>query len=287
MAEIIDIGKFQILGTLGSGAHSSILHIRRSADGKQYALKVIPIEKIEDRKYLEQGRHEVRVAHMLQHPNLIKVYCMEVTRDWLMRVKKAQLLIEYVNGKTLDQVPKLSLPRLVQVFEKIAAGVAHMHRRNVCHADLKPNNILLSRTGDVKVIDYGLAWIKGEEKDRLQGTPEYMAPEQAKQGAVNEQTDIFNFGATMYRLVTWRLPPSPIPAVGGLEMNAKTYAMMLKPVQEHIPQAPQELCDLIHRCLSFKPAQRPQRMLDVQEALKDLAPSLVRSDEDRLEHLEF
>ena len=101
---------------------------------------------------------------MLDHPNLIKVYALETPRDWLFRVKKVHLLIEYVNGKTLDTVPRLSLPRLVQVFAKIAAGLVHMHRRGVFHADLKPNNIMLSRTGDVKIIDYGLAWIKGESQ---------------------------------------------------------------------------------------------------------------------------
>jgi serine/threonine protein kinase len=286
MSEILDVGKFQVLGTLGAGAHSSILHIRRSADGKQYALKVIPINTTEDRKYLEQARHELRVAQMLTHPNLIKVYCMDMTRDWLMRVKKAQLLIEYVNGKTLDQIPKLSLPRLVQIFEKISAGVDHMHRRNVYHADLKPNNVLLSRSGDVKVIDFGLAWIKGEPKDRVQGTPEYIAPEQAKQGTVNEQTDVYNLGATMYRLTTFRLPPSPL-AQGGLEVNSKTFAMLLKPVNEFNPLVPPELCDLIHKCLSYKPTQRPQRMADVNEMLKEMSAKMVQKDEDKLEHLEF
>src|SRR5881398_931646 len=111
--DIGPIGNFQILGTLGKGAHSTILHIRRSADSKQYALKVVPLETKEDQKFLEQAQHEVKKAHML---------------------------IEYVNGKTLDTVKGLSIPRLVQVFEKIASGLAHMHRRNVYHADLKPGN---------------------------------------------------------------------------------------------------------------------------------------------------
>src|SRR5262249_30869264 len=153
----------------------------------------------------------------------IKVYTLETPRDWLFRIRKVHLLIEYVNGKTLDTVPRLSIPRLVQVFAKIAAGLAHMHRRGVYHADLKPNNILLSRTGDVKIIDYGLAWVKGEAKGRVQGTPEYMAPEQARQGMVSEASDIYNFGATMYRLVTWRLPPSTLPTAATAAMTSSTF----------------------------------------------------------------
>src|SRR6266542_1437740 len=210
------IGKFQVLGTLGSGAHSSILHIRRSNDSRQYALKVVPLQSKEDQKFLQQAQHEFRVAQMLDHANLIKVYALETPRDWLFRVRKVHLLIEYVNGKTLDTIKGLSLPRLVQVFAQIAAGLVHMHRRGVYHADLKPNNIMLSRSGEVKILDYGLATIKGEAKGRVQGTPEYMAPEQARGGTVTERTDVYNFGATMYRLVTFRLPPSAITSTGGM-----------------------------------------------------------------------
>src|SRR5262245_45093858 len=192
------IGKFTILGTLGQGAHSSILHIRCSNDGKQYALKVVPINSKEDHKFLEQAQHEFKVAQLLDHPSLIKIYALETPRDWLFRVRKVHLLIEYVNGQTADTIKGLTLPRLVQVFARVADALVHMHRRGVCHADLKPNNIMISRTGDVKIIDYGLAWIKGERKGRVQGTPEYMAPEQARQGTVTESTDMYNFGATMY-----------------------------------------------------------------------------------------
>jgi serine/threonine protein kinase len=281
------IGSFQVLGPLGSGAHSSILHVRRSADSKQYALKVVPLESKEDHKFLEQAQHELRVAHMLDHANLIKVYTLETVRDWLFRVRKAHLLIEYVNGKTLDTVKGLSLPRLAQVFVRIAAGLVHMHRRGVYHADLKPNNILLSRTGDVKIIDYGLAHIKGETKGRVQGTPEYMAPEQARAGTVNERTDLYNFGATMYRLVTWRLPPSTLPSADGVALNAKTFQNLLKPVAEHNADCPRELCALIERCLAFQPQNRPERVSEVQGALDRIADDLIQSEDDKLETMEW
>src|SRR3954451_17556422 len=121
------IGSFQILGTLGHGAHSTILHIRRSADSKQYALKVVPIAGKEEHKFLTQARHEFRIGQMLSHANLLNIHNLELQRDWLFRVRKVHLLLEYVNGKTLDQVPRLSIPRLVQVFEKVASGLVQMH----------------------------------------------------------------------------------------------------------------------------------------------------------------
>jgi serine/threonine protein kinase len=283
---IQSIGKFQVLETLGSGANSTILHIRRSADSKHYALKVVPIARREDLKFLDQAEHEFRVAQLLDHRNLIKIYALETVRDWLFRTRKLHLLIEYVNGGTLDTLPRLSVPRLVQVFVQIAAGLVHMHRRGVYHADLKPNNILLSRSGEVKIIDYGLAWIKGEHKGRVQGTPEYMAPEQAKNGIVNERTDIYNFGATMYRLVTWRLPPSPA-AKSDLPIDAKIQAHLLKPVQEFNATAPPALCDLIQSCLEPNALKRPERVSEIQGALDHLADTLVRSAEDRLEAFEW
>src|SRR5437773_5258428 len=225
------IGKFQVIGNLGMGANSSILHIRRSSDSRQYALKVVPISGNEDLKFLTQARHEFRVSRMLDHRNLIKIFALEGQRDWLFRVRKVLLLIEYVNGQTLDTIKQLPVPKLVQIFGKVAAGMAHMHRQRVFHADLKPNNILLSRSGEVKIIDYGLAWIKGESKGRVQGTPEYMAPETATHRIINERTDIYNFGATMYRLMTSRHPPAVMNNGNALPLDAGTWKGLLRPVR--------------------------------------------------------
>ena len=284
----LQIGKFQVVGTLGSGAHSKILHVRRAADGKNYALKVVPIDGPDDQKFLDQAQHEFRVAQMLDHANLIKVYALEAVKDWMFRVRKAHLLIELVNGKALDACPRIPLPMLVQVLLRVADGMVHMHRRGVCHSDLKPNNILVSRAGDVKIIDFGLARIKGETKDRIQGTPEYIAPEQAKHKMVNERTDIYNFGATMYRMLTFRLPPSVLSEEdGGLPIDAKMWQRLFKPVDEYNAQAPAALCDLVHRCLSYEAVKRPERMSEVQGALDHLAEQLVRKPEDRLEALEW
>lgn len=281
------IGAFQVLGTLGKGAHSTILHIRRSLDGRQYALKVVPIAGDADLKYLEQAEHEFAVAQKLDHPNLIKVLALDKVKKWgFLSVREVRLLIEYVKGRTLDTFPRIPMPKLVQVFVQVAAGLVHMHRRSVCHADLKPGNIMLSRAGDVKILDYGLAWIRGENKGRVQGTPEYMAPEQAKHRLVNERTDIFNFGATMYRMVTWRHVPV-VAGEGSLAFSRKAWQAQLKPVRECNPEAPPALADLIHRCIAYNPQERPERASEVQGALDHLADELVRSPEDELEAFEW
>jgi len=273
VATISSIGKYQVLGTLGKGAHSTILHVRRAADSREYALKVVPIEAKEDQKFLEQARHEYRVGQMLGHVNLIKIYCLEVKRDWLFRTRQADELIEYVNGKTLDATP-IPQDQLVPVFVQVAAGLAHMHRRGVFHADLKPNNILYGKRGEVKIIDYGLAWIKGEPKDRVQGTPEYMAPETAKSRIINERTDIYNLGATMYRLTTMKLPPNMMAAADPLKIAGKMFASTLTPVQELNKAVPTALADLIHRCLAYDPEKRPKRVGEILDELKRIADDM-------------
>lgn len=276
MATVDSIGKFSILETLGTGAHSTILRIRRDADNREYALKIVPIESEEDKKYLEQARHELAVSKLLDHRNCIKVHCLET--EGLFRVKKAKLLVEYVNGKTLDRVKLLGVPKLLRVFTQIADGLAHMHKRGVYHADMKPNNVMLAKA-NVKIIDYGLAWIKGEAKNRVQGTPEYIAPETVEHKLINERTDIFNFGATMYRLVTLKLPPAITPNADGLGMTAEIFAEQLKPVRELNKGCPEELADLIHRCLAFQALKRPEKMSGIQGELDRLADQFGASED--------
>lgn len=269
---VIDkIGKFAVLNTLGSGAHSSILHIRRAEDEREYALKLVDIESKEDLKYLEQAKHEFRVGQMLNHPNLVKVYALETESGWFSGPKKAKLLIEYVPGKTMDKLPLLKMAKLLRVLERIADGLTHMHKQGVCHADMKPNNLMYDRGTRVKILDYGLAWIKGEGKDRVQGTPEYMAPETVEHKLVNERTDIYNFGATMYRLVTLQLPPSWFTGPDALPMEKKIFKEQLKPVRECNPVVPEGLAELIHQCLQPNANKRPERMSHVQGTLDQLA----------------
>jgi len=177
---------------------------------------------------------------------------------------------------------------LVQIFERVADGMVHMHRRGVYHSDLKPNNIMLSKSGDVKIIDFGLARIKGEVKDRVQGTLEYIAPETAKHKMVNESTDVYNLGATMYRMLTFRLPPCVVSAEdGGAIVDAKMWRKQFKPVDDFNAKVPAALCDLVHRCLSYEAVKRPARMSEVQGALDHLVETLVKKPEDRLDALEL
>jgi serine/threonine protein kinase len=262
------IGRVEVLAELGRGAGSRVFRVRRAADALEYALKVVCASGRSGGKYLEQARRESRVGRVLDHPNLVKVYCLETDGGWFRRPRKARLLIEYAPGTRTDRLPPIEPGRLVRVFARVADALAHMHDRGVVHADLKPENLILDRGADVKVIDFGVAWVVGESKDRVQGTPAYMAPETALHKLVNERTDIFNLGATVYRLLTGRFTPRLAP---GLAPGAASFARLLRPADDLAPGAPAELCDLIHRCVRYDPAERPASAAEVRDALTRLA----------------
>jgi serine/threonine protein kinase len=272
--KITTIGAFEILAHLGEGAGSRVLHVRRAADGKDYALKLVPIACEKDKKYLTQARQEYRSNRLLDHPNIVRVHRLEEDTGWWWRVTRAKILMEYIPGQTLDKEPPPGIGPLVRVFHQVAAAVAHMHARGVVHADLKPNNIMVGPRG-AKVIDFGLSRVSGESPGRLQGTPEYMAPETAARKLVNERSDVFNLGATMYRMFTFRYPPAP---TAGVVFGARTFRRLLRPVGELNPDVPARLCDLIHQCLSYEPADRPAGMADVRDVLARLADAEGRCE---------
>lgn len=284
------IGPFSVVAHLGEGAHSTIMHIRRNSDGRQFALKIVKIEDDEAIKFLEQAEHEFNVAQKLDHPNLIKIYALEKIKSFGIfggKVKEVRQLIEFVNGKTLDNFKIIPIGILLQIFRDVAAGLVMMHRRNIYHGDLKPNNIMLSKSGNVKIIDYGLAWIKGQDKQRIQGTPEYMAPEQVKK-VVNEKTDIFNFGATMYRLLTWHYIPQAIaPGQNSMPLDEETWKRNFKPVLERNPKCPKSLAKLVEHCLAFRPAYRPETMSEVHDELAAMVAKYVKAEDDQLANWEW
>ena len=259
-----DIGELTVLSELGSGAGSRVFHVRRWADGAEYALKVVSCDRHADRRYADQLRNEYRIGSMLDHPNLVKIHAFELSRDWLFRPRTVRLLTELVPGQALSRLPALPLESAIRVFERTAAALAHMHSRGVFHADLKPDNLVYDRATGVKVIDYGLARVARERPPRVQGTPQYMAPETAATRIVNVGTDIYNLGATMYHVVT-RSPLAPM--VLGLPLTPRAHAARIKAVAALTPGAPQGLCDLIHQCLSYSPDHRPESAGAVRGAL--------------------
>jgi serine/threonine-protein kinase len=256
--------KYRIVNPLGTGAGSTILLISdKNAGGKRYALKVVKRQDADDDVYIAQARVEYEVAQKLNHPAIVKIFDMRLKRSWF-KVSGIELLMEFVEGKTLDELEAPEMGQLVLVFNQVASALTHMHRRGVYHGDLKPSNIMLSKSGQVKLIDFGTAWIRGEEKNRVQGTPQYMAPEQVNERVVDEKTDIYNFGATMYRMFTGRFANVGMPKTG--EGSRK----LAPPIQIN-PKIPGTLNETILACLAMSPDRRPAGMFEIKHQLAAVA----------------
>ena len=249
---------YRVVSPLGTGAGSSILQIADKNGGKRYALKAVRKQGPEDEIYIEQAKTEYEAAQRLNHPAIARVYDIKIRKSWF-RVVGVDLLLEYVDGKTLDEIEAPELSQLVLLFSQVASALAHMHRRGVYHGDLKPSNIMLTKSGQVKLIDFGTAWVRGVDKNRVQGTPQYIAPEQAYERVVNDRTDVYNLGATMYRMFTGRYAQVDIPRPG--------VERRLAPVNKINPRVLSRLNKLILSCLEINPERRPAGMFEIRDAL--------------------
>ncbi len=264
--------KYRVVNTLGTGAGSTILLISdKTAGGKRYALKVVRKQEPEDEIYVQQALTEFEAAKKLNHPTIAKVFDCRLKKAWF-KVRGVELLIEYVEGKTLDEIEAPQMGQLVLIFCQIASALTHMHRRGVFHGDLKPGNIMLTKNGQVKLIDFGTAWVRGQDKNRIQGTPNYIAPEQATEKVVDEKTDIYNLGATMYRMFTGRFAQQGILKPG----DDRKLVAPLK-VNSRIPGP---LNELIIASLSLDPSKRPAGMFEIRDQLSAIAKQMGLAEVD-------
>lgn len=250
--------KYRVVSQLGEGAGSRIFQIADKNGGKRYALKTVRKDEPEHQVFLDQLQTEYEAGQKLNHPAIARIYDLKMKKSWF-RTVGADLLMELVDGKTLDEIEAPELNQLVLMFSQVASAMAHMHRRGVFHGDLKPSNIMLTKNGQVKLIDFGTAWVRGVDKNRVQGTPQYIAPEQASEKIVNERTDVYNLGATMYRMFTGRFAQPGIPKPGA--------ERKLPAVNQINPRILSKLNNLVLSCLALNPEKRPAGMFEIREAL--------------------
>jgi len=263
---------YKIVQLLGHGARSTIWQVRHIATGKFYALKRVVKRERNDYRFIEQVETEYTNSLRLDHPNLRKVHGLKRVRRWLA-VNEIQLMMEYCGGDTIQNLRPQSMPQVVEIFTKVASVLEHMNARGIIHADTKPNNILLSDDNEIKVIDLGHSCDVGTVKERIQGTPDFIAPEQVQRQPLDARTDVFNFGASLYWTLTGRAIPTILPQTDTIRMKSEH---MLHPIDELNPNAPPALVKLVEDCIEAVPAHRPGSMKDVSSRL-----GLVRLTLDR------
>ncbi len=266
MNVIDEIAGFDVLTVLGYGASSTIFAVQDPKDDHVYAMKRVVKRTPSDQRFIDQALTEFEVARQVDHPNCRKSFRV-IRRRKLIKTSEVLVLMELVDGETLEQHRPNSLHRMVEVFMSVADGLDAMHQQSICHCDIKPNNILIAPDEGVKIIDFGQACPTGTVKQRIQGTPDYIAPEQVLRKRITPVTDVFNLGATMYWCLTNHHAPTLIPKGSNREVAIKQDTT-LRPASELNPKIPAALNALVMACIETEPDRRPTSMREVNGRLE-------------------
>ena len=184
--------------------------------------------------------------------------------------------MEFFDGQSLEDQTRLSMVDILLVFRMVAIALNAMHEKGYVHCDIKPNNILFSKNGGIKIIDLGQSCRLGQIKKRIQGTPDYIAPEQVRREHLSHRTDIFNLGATMYWALTGKNVPTLIPKKNELGIAVNESAPVKSPY-ELFRRIPKSLSDLVMKCVNDRPADRPSNMLEITRQLDELIREMFGS----------
>lgn len=269
--EILNINGFSIIRRIGTGARSTIYLAFDEQNKQKIALKRSVLESPEDARIFEQIRTEYKIANRLNHPYIRKCHRLIKKRS-MLKVSEVLLSMEFFDGQPLEDAPTLSLVDVLLVFRMVASALESMHQSGIIHCDIKPNNILISKTCTIKIIDLGQSCRIGTTKPRIQGTPDYIAPEQVRREPLDQRTDVFNLGATMYWSITGKNVPTLIPKKND-NLIATEPESFPSPHEIH-KKIPRGVSKLVMDCVKNHPNERPSSMAEVISRLDLLIHSI-------------
>jgi serine/threonine-protein kinase len=238
----------EVIDLIGEGAGSLIYVVSHPVTKQLYALKHVVRKTEKDERFIDQLEAEFEVGSKVNHPGLRRSIDLKINRNLLRRPTEAALILELFDGISLESHTPRLLTDIVNAFVQTAQALAALHRLGYVHCDLKPNNILRDNaTGKVKVIDLGQAAKNGTVKTRIQGTPDYMAPEQVKCEPVTFKTDVFNFGATMY----FALCAKKLPTLFTIKRGDNSFLVdsKIETPRDCNPLIPETLSNLVMECV--------------------------------------
>lgn len=275
---------FDIGARIGKGA-AAVIYRAVDRTGRAVAVKHVVRRGPDDDRFIIQAETEYDVARRFEHAALRRCYDLQRVRRWL-KTAELFLIMELVDGERLDErYPTAAraedIPPLVEVFINIAEGLHALHRMGYVHADMKPNNVLLARGGGLKIIDFGQACPIGHVKERVQGTADFIAPEQIdRRTPIDPRTDVYNLGATMYRVLTGyayktAFPTAQLAGVGTRKIELESRRGQ-DPPHELNPSVPVPLSRLILECCEYNKENRPWDMQKVISRLDTVMHLLQR-----------
>jgi len=258
---------YRITRQIGVGARSKISLATELSTGKTFAVKYVERESSEDDPFIGQVETEFEVSSNVSHPCLRQSFHIHRERK-LLQTRRIWLVMEYIDGLNLEKARPNRLMTFLSLFRKVAQGLHAMHAAGFVHTDIKPTNIMITRGATVKIIDFGQSCPIHHRKERIQGTPDYIAPEQVRRRPLDQHTDIFNLGATMYWVLTSEKYPTAIrgtDARGGI--NIITADKPIAPIELN-DKIPLSLSKLIMECCRDNPHERPADMKQVVSRLE-------------------
>ena len=275
MAEFHQIAGYDVLATLGEGAHSTIYSVR-DRTGQIMVLKRVVKDSPSQQRFIDQALREHDVASKIDHPRVRKSIKVIKQRS-VIRVSEVLVLMEMVDGETLEQHRPTDLMQVCEIYRQAVEGLRAMHAAGYVHADIKPNNIMVTESDGVKLIDFGQSCKFNTIKERIQGSPGYIAPEQVRREAITVQTDVFNLGATFYWVLTEQHVPTMIPKKHqGVSLKTDDYKKGRPPIEIN-PEISPALSSLVMDSVERKLEDRPHSMDAVLDRLEIAMAQIQRS----------
>lgn len=271
---------FKVVDRIGEGAASAVYAVMDTKTRQVMALKHVHRRSEKDQRFIDQVEQEYKVGSRLEHPNIRTIMkYMKNQRFMFGPVTDAALLMELVDAATLDVSARPSAENIARFFAQGSRALAHMHERGFVHADMKPSNMMVTEDGTVKIIDLGQACASGAIKKRIQGTPGYIAPEQAHRQEITPLTDVYNFGATLYWVLLREEIPCALPSRNGTVSGAveASQIRLPRPPHEQDSRIPAELSNLAMECIQVQPERRLQSMGELADRFDRIADVCARS----------
>lgn len=265
---------YNVIDLIGYGAGSTIYAVSDPKTHQVYALKHVVRKNDKDIRFVEQLEAEHAVGQLVRHPGLRRTFDLKINKSMLLKVVDAALIMELFDGRPLEFAKPQTILGVIDVFIPVAKALDSLHSLGFVHCDLKPNNILLGDKGAVKVIDLGQAAKFATVKKRIQGTPDFISPEQVNCGPVTVRTDVFNLGATMY----WALANKKLPTLFTVKQKENSFLLDAKIDPPHAinPAVPETLSNFIMECVRTSPVKRPKNMNEVAQRLEVLKHTLLK-----------
>ncbi|HAQ52083.1 MAG TPA: Stk1 family PASTA domain-containing Ser/Thr kinase [Lachnospiraceae bacterium] len=266
--------RYEILESVGAGGMSDVYKAKDHVLNREVAIKVLKKEFTEDMSFVTKFRREAQSAAVLEHPNIVNIYDVG-SEDGLYFI-----IMEYIEGITLksyiERKERLNYKEVLSIAIQVGRGIQAAHEKGIIHRDIKPQNVIISKEGKVKVTDFGIAKAVSSNtiNAEVMGSVHYTSPEQARNGMVNCQTDIYSLGIVMYEMITGRVPYDGDTTVAIAIQHLQSDIV---PPSHYVEDIPISVEKIILKCTMKSTDKRYENMEDL---LLDLKKALVNPDED-------